>query len=749
MAIVRHLQTGFVGGELDPLMAGRVDTEQYAFGLDLCENFVPINEGPIVKRPGFEIIRDAAPTASWLGAFRFSITQEYMIEWAQLSARFFTNGVRIETSPGVPYQIVTPYAAADAPQLSTAQSYDRLYIDHPAYPPAALARTSAITFAHANSDLKGGPFLDQNSDEAVTVTASAATGSGITVTANAPIFLAGHVGALFRIEARDFSTIKAWEAGMDAVAIGEIVRSDGKAYQAETAGATGTIQPIHTAGSEWDGQGKNDKLNAKGPYGVKWKYLHDRFGTVKITGFTSTTQVTADVVRRLPDSVVTIPTFRWSHCAWSAAKGWPSLVTNWAGRQIHFKDFDIHGSVVGDYGGGSVNFSNLTSAGLVTADMAFRRTIATEDPPLWVAGDRKLIVGTASRELAIGAINSALAVSGDNIAAEPQSFYGSERVFPVQIGTETVFVERGGRRLRSSGYDFSRDRYAAVDLTAAARSVTRGGILQLAYQRVPYALIYGVRADGQLVVHASTRIEVKGFARTVLGGGAKALSAVSIVGADGKTDELWLLVSRETPAGTRREVWRQTAWRDTGDAQDQCFYVDAGVKVTAAAGQTHFTGATHLANQAVAVLANGGVVPGIRVAADGSFDLPAAAVPDHPYTLIVGLPYTATARTLRPPLTVNGNSAQSVLQRVTKVALRLLETLGIRVGGPDGPYDEIIDRPASAAMDAAIPLFTGDTPGPVDTAFDRNGQVTFVSSDPLPATINAAIMNVDVNVDDV
>lgn len=749
MAIVRHLLSAFYAGELDPLTEGRVDTEQHANGLALCENFVPINEGPLVKRPGFEFIRDARAGATWLSAFRFSIAQEYVLEWSALKLRFFTQGGRIESAPNVAYEVVTPYAAPDAPRLSLQQSYDRLYIDHSAYAPAALLRTGGATFSHAFSVLKDGPFADENIDPAITVSASATSGA-VTLTAASAIFLAGHVGAPFRLEAQDFSGLKAWEPGMKAIAIGEIVRSDGKAYQAATAGVTGTVQPIHTSGSEWDGQLKQDELNVKGPYGVQWAYLHDRFGIATITAIGGGgTTATATVTRRLPDSVTTVASSRWAHGAFSAAAGWPSLVANWKGRQIHVKDFELVASVVGDFGGGTVNFATHTAAGTLAPDLSFRRGIATEDPPLWIAGDRKLIVGTASKELAIGQINSQVALSGDNIEADPQSFYGSEAVFPIQVGTETLFVERGGRRLRSAGYDFARDRYAAEDLTAAARHITKGGLVQLAFQRIPYSLVNAVRGDGQLVVHPNSRMEVKGFARTVLGGAARALSAVAIVGTDGKSDDLWVLVERTRADGVKREIWRQTAWRELGDPQSASFYVDGGVQVAAAGGQTHFTGATHLAGAAIAVLANGGVIPGIVVAGDGSFDLPPAAVPAAAYTLIVGLAYTATAITRRPEIKIRGETSQGIKQRVVKAALRVLETLGIKVGGKTGSLEEPIQRPGNAPMDTAIPLFSGATEGLIEEAYGRDGQTRFVSAEPLPAIITAAMLSIDLDQVDV
>jgi hypothetical protein len=65
---LRHLLTAFIAGEISPLLFGRVDTQQYQFGLQACENFVPVNEGPLVKRQGFEFICDAGGVAYRLPA---------------------------------------------------------------------------------------------------------------------------------------------------------------------------------------------------------------------------------------------------------------------------------------------------------------------------------------------------------------------------------------------------------------------------------------------------------------------------------------------------------------------------------------------------------------------------------------------------------------------------------------------------------------------------------------------------------
>lgn len=746
MVVQRKYLPGFLAGELDPLMHGRIEADQYTYGLELCENFVAVNEGPLVKRPGFEYICQADATSNWLTAFRFSIEQEYAIEWGQQKTRFFTNGGRIETAPGVAYELATPYGAGDVRRLSTQQSYDRLYIDHPAYKPGWLARTSAVTFMHGDQVLENGPFGDANRDEAVTVLASGTTGV-ITLTASSSIFAPGHAGALFQLEAKDFSTIKSWQSGMKDTVAGEIVRNEGKAYTAASSGTTGASPPIHVEGSEWDGAGKKD-INDDGPYGVQWTYRHDKFGIMRITAVAGGgLSATATVVRRLPDQLTSVASWHWRHAAMSDAAGWPSHVVHAFGRQMHFKGLEVIGSVVNDYGGGRVNFATFTNSGTLAADLAFRRTMETEDPPLWVASDnRGVLVGTASKELAIAPTNAAAALSGDNISMKKQSFYGSEAVPAVQVGTETMFVERGARRLRSADYDFSSDRYAPIDITAAARHITQSGVLQLAHQRLPFALVYGVRGDGQLIVHASTKLQVKGFSRFVLGGGARAISAVSIVGADGKADELWLLVERPQGGGVLREIWKQARWRELGDDTEASFFVDCGTSFTAAPGQTTFPGFGHLAGQTVAVLAAGGVVPGVTVDGGGAFHLPPASVPkNRAFTVTVGLPFAAAATTLRPNVETRAGPSVGVLLRARKLALRLLETLGLRVGAVEGELEDVIDRPTRSRMDAPIPLFTGDTSGAVEMETTRDGRVRWISADPLPAIVNAAMLSLEVD----
>lgn len=736
MSLARPIATSFNGGELSPRMGGRVDTAIYQVGLAEAENFVPTVEGALVKRPGFETIQAARDGAAWLTNFRFNLTQDYVLEWSDQRLRFYTNGVRIETAPGVPYEVAVPYSAAEAQFVSYQQSFDRLYLNHPNYPPARLTRTSATTFTYEPLPLVNGPFADPNIDRGRTVTVSDTTGA-ITITASTAIFQPGHVGAPFRMEAADFSTIPAWEAQTKGITVGMLRRSEGKVYSAASAGTTGTVVPIHTTGTEWDGQNLKD-ANDKGPFGVQWTYVHDRFGMVRIDSVAADgMSAGATVTRPIPDSLKTVASFRWAHGAFSAAAGWPSVVITWASRLCHFKGFELVASVVGDY----LNHQAYTSSGVTAGDLAFRRTLSTEDPVLWAMGDRRLIVGTASREIAVGAINQAQAVGGDNIEAVPQSFYGSEHVFPIQIGTTGVFVQRGKRKLRQAEYDFARDRYQSANMTVWCRHITKGGITQLTFQKEPEELLVGVRADGQLIVHPhAPEQEIKGFSRIRHGSG-KILSAVSCASASGAQDELWVLVERDD--GTRW-VERMAVWHEDDDPIEEAFYVDSGLTVMAAPGQTHFTGAVQLAGQPLAILAAGGIVTGVIANADGSFDVPASVVPaDRSYRMTVGRQYIGRAVTLPPELR-GGETQQGKRQRVVRAVLRMIATAAIRIGAKGGILDNLIDRASNEFMDAPVPLFTGDTERAVSGGWDRNGQVVFESYGPLPATIVAAMPTIAV-----
>lgn len=735
--------SSFNGGELSPRMMGRVDQAIYQISAKEMLNFVPTVEGPAMKRTGFRHIRAALASSAWLSSFIYSDTQAYVIEWGEGALRFFTNGGRIETAPNVAYEVAVPYTAAQAPLVSQQQSYDRLYLSHPAHAPAALTRTAATAFSYGAVTLKGGPFADTNTDKSKTVTFAGGweVGDSVTVTANSAIFEAGHVGASFLIEAEDFSAINAWEPGIDGIDVGDRVRSDGKAYEATAVLAqnrTGQIQPTHSSGEEWDGQGGLD-VNNNGPFGVKWKYLHDRFGVGTIASFISPTQVTLTVTRALPVSTGSA-SYKWAHGAISAARGWPKINLLAFGRLIYFTDFEIIASVVGDYGGGTVNMSPYTEGGLLAPDQAFRRRLAISNPVLWAVADRNVIlIGTSDGTYAIGKVNSNEAFSSDNIECIKQGHWGAAPVWPVQTGVSTIYAQRAARKLREAGYALDSDRYTSPNIVIWQRHILKGRVRQLAFQADPEEMLWAVRGDGQLALHPHVpEQDVRGFARAAHAGGS-VLSAVAIPN-DADSEELWVLVQG---AGGAKSVELQAApWEEEESALADAFYVDSGASYDGAPTTT-VSGLTHLAGRSVAVLADGAVVPGCSV--DGAGNL-TPALPRAASKIHVGLGYQARLTWLRPELRDGaGRTVQAKKKRLVSIFLRVLETLGVKLDPGTGTADELIHRRGGAPMDAPIAPLTGDTEHSTGGSWDRDGQGTIISDDPLPCMIVAAMPSFEVS----
>ncbi|MHB9878299.1 hypothetical protein ACSMXM_01340 [Pacificimonas sp. ICDLI1SI03] len=754
-----HLnQASFNGGALSTRMQARTDTAVYRIGMAEMLNYAPTVEGPAVKCPGFRYIRPADPSAAWVSSYIFNRRQAYLLEWSDNAVRFYTNGGRIEGGLNDPYEVAVPYMASDAPRISQQKSNDRLYLARAGFPFGALRRDGATDFAYETVTLKNGPFGDPNIDRTNRVVASAVSGS-VTLTADDDAFLPGHVGAPFRLEAEDFADVPAWEPGITVTA-GQRRRSDGKVYQCAQTGRTGSVQPIHDSGTEYDGMATGEDVNELAAGGVRWTYLHGRFGELTITGYTDARTVSATVTKRLPDSCAStvdyggyIPgepdiifpgtggSWKWTHGAFSDAAGWPHHCLIWAGRLVLFGERDIYGSVAGDY----LNHQDETSSGLVSADLAFHYRLAATDPIVWVVADTQLIIGTESEEYAIGPRDAGQAVGPGNLNAVSQGAYGSAEVWSRRIGKHVLFVQRGGRKMREAKYEFSEDRYVALNKTIFARDIAGegpgAGFVQMAYAQEPEDMLWAVRKDGRLACHAySPEQEVKGWAVRELGGGARVLSAADLPSEDGSVDELWILAE---DAKGRRSIEVMDPWWIDARSIESAFFVDSGLSRNTA--PSSLVAAAHLAGETVSVLADGVVYEKIKLDVNGWGQLPKAHAEVH-----LGRPYTARLVTLRPDTQDDRLGFPGArVRKVLNVMARVLEAGGLWGGPLAGALRKFDPRPLTVPMDTAQRLKSGllyDLAAPGDPARGE-GQVVIESRDPLPSIVPNIVSVLDMQGD--
>lgn len=195
------IKESFNAGEFSPLMAARVRFDKYPNALETCLNMVPLVQGGVTARPGtyfVAAVKDSSKKVKLL-AFEFSTTQAYVLEFGDLYMRVYKDHGQVESAPNTPYELVTPYAEADLFELKFTQSADVLYVAHPSYAPRKITRTGHAAWTISTIDFQDGPYLNLNTTT-TTITPSAVTGAGITLTASAATFAATDVGRLVRVK---------------------------------------------------------------------------------------------------------------------------------------------------------------------------------------------------------------------------------------------------------------------------------------------------------------------------------------------------------------------------------------------------------------------------------------------------------------------------------------------------------------------------------------------------------------------
>lgn len=297
-------QANFNAGEISERLQSRVDLNIRDIACAMLVGWAPLVEGGLEACPGTIRVSGAGGPCR-LVPFRYSETQQYVVEMRGGMARFFTNDARIEDA-GDPIELELPWTLTEIRGLTWEQSYDVLYLFHGDHQTRELTRVAADEFDLGLLELASGPFEARNSDTSIKVQASGVTGS-VTLTASQAgspfaLFTAGDVGGLFQMEAADLGDITAWEPGI-TVTSGQLLTWGERVYRVVGGtGRTGTLAPTHGTGTQWDGIGGGADVNANPAGGVQLEFLHDRFGVLRITAFTSGSQVTATVLRRLPFS---------------------------------------------------------------------------------------------------------------------------------------------------------------------------------------------------------------------------------------------------------------------------------------------------------------------------------------------------------------------------------------------------------------------------------------------------------------
>lgn len=584
-------------------------------------------------------------------------------------------------------EIDTPYAEADLYQIEGPQSADVLYMFHGSYPTHKLERRGHTTWSLVEVAWQDGPWLPLNST-ATTLTPNATSGVAVTVTAS----------AVTGINDGD---------GFQTTDVGRLVRIDNPAS------------------------------------GVAW-------GWGVIVGRTSTTVVTVHVKKAFG---ATTGDTRWRLGSWSETTGYPQVAAFFEQRMYCAGTTDQPQTFWASQTADFENHKPDDDADTVEADDALDYTISADNVNAirWMsAGEDTLAIGTTGGEWVPSAEGAVLTPL--DITVRRQTTHGSAQIQPVRVGNVVLFVQKAKRKLREFGFSFEIDGYQAQDMTRLAQHITKGGIVEMAYAEEPNALLYAVRTDGQLLSMTYRRDEdVVGWARQIIGGsfgsGDAVVESVAVIpGADGAgqtqssddRDEVWVIVKRTIDGATKRYVEFFEGDYETGDDQDDAYYVDSMLTYDSTSTSS-ITGLDHLEGQTVKIWADG-AIHADKTVASGTIALDTAAS-----TVQVGLGYTHLGKPLKMDAGNPAGTAQGKIKRIYGVTFMLLNSHVLKFGPDTSNLDEAEFRVVSDPMDAGTPLFTGEHYEAFPGSYVTDARIVLQSDAPAPFTLLALAPEIQVN----
>ncbi|WP_022729776.1 hypothetical protein [Fodinicurvata sediminis] len=449
------------------------------------------------------------------------------------------------------------------------------------------------------------------------------------------------------------------------------------------------------------------------------------WGWCRITSFTSATEVEASVEGDLNGTGATAA---WRLGAYSDTTGWPQAVMIRDGRL---------------YFGGAREYPNWYDASQVGGyntfapgdndDDAFRRDINSEKVTAirWLSSAREIFAGTLGGEARIGGDSPNAIITPSNVSSTVSTRRGCARVRPIQVDDVILFVQRQGRKLNELVYSFESDAYRTADMTRRAPHLVRRGIRAIAWQPEPWSILWTVTADDRLRSFTYVRAEeVTAWAPHSLGGEEAYDARVEDVASQpGKSqDELWMVTRRTIDGQTRRYIEVMDSFRDEDTPAIDQVYLDCALDYDGAPTDT-LSGLEHLEGCEVAIVTDGANHPK-RTVENGQIQL------DYEASKVrVGLDYRSIVRPMSLEAAAREGTAQGKTKRVWKCTVRLERSLGMKIGRSLDSLDEVPFRRVEDAMDAPVPLMSGDIEVTFPGDYDSDADIWVVQDLPLPLMV--------------
>ena len=653
------------------------------------------------------------------------------------------------------YQITTSYTTAQLFDLKFAQSADVLYITHNSHEVSKLSRTGHTSWSLDEIEFTDGPYLSQNTT-ATTMTPGATSGDDVTLTASASTFASTDVGRLInfsngyakvrsytsatvvKIDIKDnfdnTSAVTTWKLGAFSDTTGHPSCVSFFEQRLVFAGTTDEPQTLYFSKS---GDYENMTTGTNADDAMVYTIASNQVNAIRYLKAVRTLivgtsggewTVSADGTdAAVTPSNVTIK--KQSSYGSSTVDAQPAgnatLFLQRAKRKIRelAYDFDVDGYTAPDL---TILNETVTDSGI--NEMAYQQS---PDSNLWcVREDGILACLTYQRSdnvvawsrHKVGGIGQECTITVSDYANIAN---GTKLIFTKSNGDEVTFTSTTGTagtnefKTETNNNTTADNIYTAInahaDFTVANPSAAVVTIRESSHEATGFLTCKSNDPD-RLTVQDESFPVVESIA--------------SISGALNE-DELWLTVKRIINGSTRRYVECFSDFDFDETTSTDFHFVDSGLSYDGTA-TTSITGLDHLEGQTVQILADGSTHAD-KIVSSGAITLDRSSK-----KVKVGLGYNSILQTMR----IEGGSAegtgQGKVKRISKVVIRLFNTVGVKCGPSLTNLETVPFRTTSSDLDTPVStLLAGDKTVEFTDDYNSDGFIFVKQDQPLPLSLLA------------
>ena len=671
MSRVQQYQSSFSIGEIDPLLKGRIDLQQYYTSVETAKNVIFEPQGGFSRRPGLkfllDITSDGANNSHHLVPFEFSSETSFMVVMSAYNTastirmRFYKNGALLTNINGsgndyLDYSVGTLYSvtAFDLARLNFTQSADTLVCVHPNFVPFKLVRGATDTTWTATSlsselTIPKHAFTLSTTSPSGTITPSGVDGT-VTITASSSIFSASDVDQFLEID--------------------------------------------------------------------------NGFGRARITRFNSATEVEAMVEIPFFDTDATSNFVKETgyENAWSNTRGWPFTATFHEGR-LYFGGADslpstLFGSKVG-------NFFNFKAAEGLDDD-AIKITLATDqvNTITGLRSGRDLQVFTTGAEFFIpqGDLDP---ITPANIVAKSSTKRGAKPfIRPQAAEGGTLFIQRSGKAVRELLFSDVELSYVANNISLLASHLLidpQKLALRAATDTTEGDLFLVVNGTDTTGYRASSLAHTGEIAAFMLNKGQNIVAPSHFV-TDGDfvdvgvdIDDIYVIVKRTIGGSTKYYL----------EIFDDDFTTDSAVQTLSGFSGATYSGHSHLNGETVKVIRDD------IVDADATVSSGNVTAGGTPTTYLeAGLNYEVEVKTNPVELRLPSGAVASQQKRILEVTPNLFLTQNLTINGHTTPLQS-----TGLSGGGGVTSFTGKKKVSGLLGYSRDAQITISQNQPVFMTV--------------